>query len=117
MDHPTTSTLLTWMTFIPLLGSAVILALLGLRSSGVFKKQQVDQLSRYVALAGSGIPLLMGLYVWKIFDPVRPDVQLVHHFKWIPSYNIEYFLGIDGISVTLVILSVLVSFEIGRAHV
>ena len=110
MDHPTTSTLLTWMTFIPLLGSAVILALLGLRSSGVFNKQQVDQLSRYVALAGSGIPLVMGLYVWKIFDPVRPDVQLVHHFKWIPSYNIEYFLGIDGISVTLVILSVLVSF-------
>ena len=80
MDHPTTSTLLTWMTFIPLLGGAVILALLGLRSSGVLAKKQVDELSRYVGLVGSGIPLLMGLYRWKVFDPANPGVQLVHHF-------------------------------------
>ncbi len=110
MDHPTTSSLLSWMTFLPMLGSIVIVALLGLRSAKILTKLQVDELSRYIALALSGVVLLLSLYVWKIFDPAQTDVQLVHHFGWIPAYNIEYFLGIDGISVTLVILSALVSF-------
>jgi NADH-quinone oxidoreductase subunit M len=110
MDHPTTSMLLSWMTFLPMLGGVAILALLGLRAAGVLAKKQVDELSRYIALGCSGGALLLGLYLWKIFDPTSRGVQLVHHFQWIPSYNIEYFLGVDGISVTLIILTVLVSF-------
>jgi len=35
----------------------------------------------------------------------------VQHVKWIPAYNIEYFVGVDGISITLVILSALISFH------
>src|SRR5258708_1596625 len=110
MDHPTTSTLLSWMTFLPMAGGVVILGLLGLRSAGIFTKQQVDDFSRYIALAMSGAVLLLSLYLWKVFDPAQTSVQLVHHFRWIPVYNIEYFLCVDGISVTLVILTALVSF-------
>jgi NADH-quinone oxidoreductase subunit M len=110
MDHPTTSPLLTWMTFVPMLGAATILALLGLRSSGLLAKKQVDELSRYIALAGSAIPLLLGIKLWLAFDPANADVQFVHHFRWIPAYNIEYFVGVDGLSITLVLLTVLISF-------
>jgi len=110
MDHPTTSTLLSWMTFVPMAGAALILGLLGLRGSGILSKKQVDDASRFIALAGSAVPLLLGIYLYKAFDTASTDVQFVHHFRWIPSYNIEYFMGVDGLSVTLVLLTVLISF-------
>jgi NADH-quinone oxidoreductase subunit M len=109
MDHPTVSTLLSWITFLPLLGAAGILGLLGLRSAGVLTKEQGDQGSRVIALAASAVCFVLGLVAWRRFVPTSSDVQLVHHFQWIPAYNIEYFLGVDGLSITLVLLSVLVS--------
>jgi NADH-quinone oxidoreductase subunit M len=109
-DHPTTSALLSWITFIPLLGGAGILGLLGLRAAGLLNKEQVDQGSRILALVASGLCLALGLVAWRQFSPATSQVQLVHHFRWIPAYNIEYFLGVDGLSLTLVILSVLISF-------
>jgi NADH-quinone oxidoreductase subunit M len=109
-DHPTTSVLLSWITFLPLLGGAGILGLLGLRAAGLLDKEQVDQGSRILALVASGLCLALGLVAWRQFSPATSQVQLVHHFRWIPAYNIEYFLGVDGLSLMLVILSVLISF-------
>src|ERR1700730_1500862 len=109
-DHPTTSALLSWITFLPLLGGAAIRGLLGLRSPRLLNKEQVDQGSRILALVASGLCLALGLVAWRQFSPATSQVQLVHHFRWIPAYNIEYFLGVDGLSLTLVILSVLISF-------
>jgi NADH-quinone oxidoreductase subunit M len=110
MDHPTTSTLLSWITFTPLLGALGVGLVLLLRSAGILGRAQADQASRLLALLASGVALLLGLVLWRQFDPAQSEVQLVHHFRWIPAYNIEFFLGVDGISITLVILSVLVSF-------
>jgi NADH-quinone oxidoreductase subunit M len=109
-DHPTATALLSWITFLPVLGATAILGVLGLRSAGVLSKEQVDQASRLIALFASGICLVLGLVAWRQITPSNPDVQLVHHFKWIPAYNIEYFLGVDGLSITLVVLTVLISF-------
>src|SRR5207302_3653277 len=78
--------------------------------AGVLAKKQVDELSRVVGLVCSTIHLLLGIYLYKAFDPAAPGVQFVHHFSWIPAYNIEYFMGVDGISITLVLLTVLISF-------
>jgi len=110
MDHPTTSTLLTWMTFMPLSGAALILAVLGLRSAGAVTREMGDQISRVIALAASGIVLVQGFFLWRAFDPSNPALQFVQHGRWIPAYNIEYFVGVDGISITLVMLTALVSF-------
>src|SRR5947209_2354607 len=110
MDHPTTSTILTWMTFLPLIGAALIGVVLALRAAGVLAKAAADEASRWIALVASGLVLVLAAVLWKSFDPASPDVQLVHHGRWIPAFNIEYFIGVDGISVTLVILSALVSF-------
>ena len=43
MDHPTTSTLLTWMTFTPVAGALLILLVVGLRSAGALGKAAADQ--------------------------------------------------------------------------
>jgi NADH-quinone oxidoreductase subunit M len=110
MDHPTTSALLTWMTFTPVMGAAVILGIVGLRSMGALTKEQANQASRIVALVASAAVLGMGAALWKGFDPQNADVQFVQHGRWIPAYNVEYFVGVDGISITLVLLTALISF-------
>src|SRR4029450_4739670 len=43
------------------------------------------------------------------FDP-GAGVQFVDRVPWIPAYHIEYFLGVDGISITMVVLTALLSF-------
>ncbi len=108
--NQTTSTLLTWITFLPVAGAAGILAILGLRSAGALAKEAADQASRVIALVASGLTLALALGLWKQFDPGVAGLQFVHHTRWIPAYNIEYFVGVDGISITLVILSALISF-------
>ncbi|MFN2549843.1 MAG: NuoM family protein [Myxococcales bacterium] len=110
MDHPTTSTLLTWMTFLPLAGAALILPVLALRAGGALSKAAGDQICRLIALVASGAVLVLGWYLWRAFDPQNPALQFVQHGRWITAYNIEYFVGIDGISITLVMLTALISF-------
>jgi NADH-quinone oxidoreductase subunit M len=110
MTFPTTSSLLTWITFLPLIGAALILPVLGLRAAGVLTKEAADQASRVITLIASGLVLVLALGLWRVYDPANPRLQFVQHARWIPAYNIEYFVGVDGISITLVILSALISF-------
>lgn len=54
------------------------------------------------AAAGFSLPLY-----WR-FDASTSDFQLVEQAKWIPFWHIQYYLGIDGISLLLVLLTTLV---------
>ncbi len=112
----TTSHLLTWMTFTPLLGVAAIFGLLALRFFAGLGEGLVKQGSRAIALAASAVNLGLGIWLWAKFDGTA-GVQFVHHFVWIKQFNIEYFVGVDGISISLVILTVLVSFVAAIASV
>ena len=53
MDHPTTSSLLTWMTFTPVIGAVLVLVAVALRSLGTLSKQQTDEACRVIALVAS----------------------------------------------------------------
>ncbi|MGC3997316.1 MAG: NADH-quinone oxidoreductase subunit M [Anaeromyxobacter sp.] len=108
----TTGNVLSWATFAPLLGAALIVVLLALRSLAGLSRQRVDDLSRVLALAASGVSLLAAVVAWRLYDPSQgaPPVQLVQHLPWIPSFNVEYFVGVDGLSISMVLLSGLISF-------
>jgi NADH-quinone oxidoreductase subunit M len=110
MNLFTTSWLLSWITFLPLIGAALILPVLGLRAAGVLSRGAADQVSRVITLIASGFTLVLALFLWRVYDPGNPALQFVQQARWIPAYNIEYFVGVDGISITLVILSALISF-------
>jgi NADH-quinone oxidoreductase subunit M len=110
MNLFTTSWLLSWITFLPLIGAALILPVLGLRAAGVLSRGAADQVSRVLTLIASGFTLVLALFLWRVYDPGNPALQFVQQARWIPAYNIEYFVGVDGISITLVILSALISF-------
>jgi NADH-quinone oxidoreductase subunit M len=45
------------------------------------------------------------LLIWSRFDPTRADFQFVERHDWIPSFGVQYFVGVDGISLFLLVLT------------
>lgn len=106
------STLLSWMIFFPLLVAIGIL----------FVPKGKDHLVRWVALAGAAVPLLLAGYLFAHYDRSFSmatgnfGLQFVQHAVWIPAFNVEYYVGVDGLSVTMVLLTALVSvISVGAA--
>ncbi|HUU01384.1 MAG TPA: NADH-quinone oxidoreductase subunit M [Myxococcota bacterium] len=104
------STLLSWITFVPLIGMGIIGLFLLLNPLLKIGKNAMDQLSRVVTVACSAISLVLVVVLWLNFDQDNTGVQFVHHLVWIRAFNIEYFMGVDGLSIILVMLTALVSF-------
>jgi len=88
---------LTLLTFFPLVGIVVLFFL---------PKEQKDTL-RWTALITSLITFLLSLWVLALFDSSDPDLQLVAKYDWITvaGWNIQYYLGVDGLSILLVLLT------------
>jgi len=94
------SSLLTLMTFFPLLGAAIIAFLPGSQK----------QMHRYVALGFTFVPMALAVFLMLGFDRTTTEIQFWTQVPWISAFNIEYFIGVDGISVTMVLLTAFLSF-------
>jgi NADH-quinone oxidoreductase subunit M len=102
---------LTLITFLPLVAAAIIL----------FLPPAQKQLIRIISLIAALGQVGLSLWIWKgynyslagINDP--KSFQFVEKVKWIDlqfgsfSFNVDYFMGVDGLSITMVILTVVVS--------
>ncbi|MEQ1601354.1 MAG: NADH-quinone oxidoreductase subunit M [Methylophilaceae bacterium] len=62
-------------------------------------------LARWLALAGSLAAFLITLPLYSRFDFTDGGFQFQEGFRWIPSFNINYHLGVDGIAVPLILLT------------
>ncbi len=60
---------------------------------------------RWIALAGAILGFLVTLPLYTGFDPQNPGFQFVEITPWIDRFNINYHLGVDGISVLFVLLN------------
>ena len=94
------------VVFLPLATAMVLLALSAfasflLRSTGLPKI--VWQVVAMAAAVSTFLLAVVGL--WGRFDPESTGYQLVERVPWLPEYGIHYFVGIDGISLVLVILT------------
>ena len=58
-----------------------------------------------VALSFSAIAFLWSVLIFMRFDGGQPEMQFVERAAWIPAYGIAYIVGIDGISLFLVLLT------------
>src|SRR5579862_1797521 len=85
--------LLTALIFIPLLGALFILM------------QSEERAIWNSAFIFSLLPLAVSFYILRAFDPKVADYQFVEQYDWIPAFGITYHLGIDGISLFLVVLT------------
>ena len=89
------SLLLTYLILIPLIGSFLILFI---------NKEQANVI-RYTALGISTLAFLLSLVIYFQFDSSNSDFQFVNKFEWIKGLNIHYHVGIDGMSMLLVLLT------------
>jgi NADH-quinone oxidoreductase subunit M len=101
---------LSWATFFPLIGLAVILVFTAARYFLRLSRHTLDHLARVTGLLASGLSFGCSVLAWVWFDPSKSGVQLVQHFTWIKTFNIEYLMGVDGLSISMVLLTGLISF-------
>jgi len=71
----------------------------------IFFKKEKETLIKSYAFIISLIPLAIAIYLFFAYDPANPGYQFVEKFKWIDITNTYYFLGIDGISMLLILMS------------
>ncbi|MDZ4677329.1 MAG: NADH-quinone oxidoreductase subunit M [Oligoflexia bacterium] len=89
--------LLTVITFFPLVIGALLFFIPN------------DKMARVVALVATLIEFVLSLLIFNHFDASSAQMQLVEKQSWIPAFGINYFLGIDGISLWLVILTTILT--------
>ncbi|MDI9408424.1 MAG: NADH-quinone oxidoreductase subunit M [Candidatus Pacebacteria bacterium] len=87
--------LISILTFLPLVGVLLLLLL----------KPGSDHTAKWIALVVSTIVFLLSLLLWSGFDSSSSAMQFVENYAWIPSLNIRYHMGIDGLSLFFVLLS------------
>jgi NADH-quinone oxidoreductase subunit M len=62
---------------------------------------------RVLTIIASSIMFAYSLKLWIGFDADNPDFQFVETFPWIPEFGISFHVGVDGISILLVLLTTL----------
>lgn len=92
---------LPWLSLLmslPFLGGIVLLLL----------PRGQHEMARRTGLFFALGALLAGFAMLFQFDPARTGLQLVERHEWIPSLSVQYFLGIDGLGLSMVFLTLLV---------
>ncbi|MFQ5923708.1 MAG: NADH-quinone oxidoreductase subunit M [Anaerolineales bacterium] len=89
--------ILTLVTFFPIVGVIILL----------FLRKEREAAMRWTALLTALITFVLSLVMLAGFDASDPDLQMVARVPWfsIGELHIEYFLGVDGLSILLVLLT------------
>ena len=91
---------LTWIIFLPAVGAILIAFIPGLTSRKI----------KSLAAIFTFFPLALSIYAFAIFDRSAGAIQFEEKLSWIPAINAYYHLGVDGLSLPLVILMSLLGF-------
>jgi len=92
--------LLSVITFTPLVGALVLLL-------PMFRGKGRENAIRWVANGFGILGFLVSLPLWFSFERGAEGFQFVEKVPWIPSIGVQYFLGVDGISALLILLTTL----------
>jgi NADH-quinone oxidoreductase subunit M len=92
--------ILTFLTFFPAAGMLAVLLLPGPRARAI----------KIAANVFTGLEFLAALLLLSRFDAASGDMQLVERLPWIKAIGAQYLLGVDGISLLLVLLTSLLTF-------
>jgi NADH-quinone oxidoreductase subunit M len=95
--------ILSVLTYTPLLGALLLM---------LFVPPQDTRMIKAIAVIFTALAFVFSLVVLSNFDGSQPQMQLVEHASWIPSIGVAYFLGVDGISILLILLTTLLSIII-----
>ena len=87
--------LLSVLIWLPILGGALVLALGNARAGA----------ARWLGFAVAVLTFVFSLGLLSGFDYANPGLQFIESHAWIPSFDIHYNLGADGIAVALLLLN------------
>ena len=90
---------LTTILFFPILGAVMLAGIPGRNRAAI----------RQATLAIAVIHFLIALPLWWLYAPGGAEYQFVERVPWIDSLGVEYHLGVDGVSVLLTLLTVLLT--------
>jgi NADH-quinone oxidoreductase subunit M len=91
--------ILTFLIFLPTAGAILVLLL----------PSSKPGLARGVAFLVSAITFVASIPLYTAFDSARRGMQFEEHVSWLPGVGISYHLGVDGISMLLILLTTLLS--------
>ena len=91
--------LITMVVFLPILGAVLLLFI------GGEKKVVLKGFTFVVTL----VTFFVSIFLYTGFDPAEPGMQFVEKAPWIPAYGISYHVGVDGISLFLILLTTFLS--------
>src|SRR5262249_32022603 len=89
--------IVTSLIVLPILGALVLLF--------VRDTPENEPLVQKIALIVSLLVFAETLLLWTRFDPASADFQFVERHAWIPAFGITYAVGVDGISLLLLVLT------------
>ncbi|RMD48129.1 MAG: NADH-quinone oxidoreductase subunit M, partial [Candidatus Thermofonsia bacterium] len=91
--------MLSLVTFFPLIGVLIMLLM----------RNREDKVYKQIAVATSIVVFVLTLVVLGMYDTSVAGLQLEEKLDWIPAWGISYYLGIDGISILMVLLTSFIS--------
>ena len=92
--------ILSWLIWLPIIGMVAI----------AFIPRDKEDVIKITAAVATGLQLLLTLVLWQNFDAGNGGMQFMERAEWIPSFNITYILGVDGLSLPMAILTALLCF-------
>ncbi len=92
--------ILSLMIFVPIVGAIAM----------QFLPKGKEGMAKWIAAAFTAIPLLLSIQLISSFNFNTAEMQFVEKASWISSLNVEYHLGVDGLSILMVLLTSLLSF-------
>ena len=91
---------LSLILFTPLVGAILLLFMSRRNENGI----------RWIANVFTAIGFLVSVPLWFWYNAQNPEYQFVERVPWIPSIGADYFLGVDGFSALLILLTTLMGF-------
>jgi len=92
--------ILSLLIWLPILGAIVV----------VFIPRDKEDIIRYTSAAFTGLQFIVAIQLWRKFEPENGGMQFMERLDWIPSLNISYILGVDGLSLPMVMLTAMLFF-------
>ncbi len=90
--------ILTSLVALPVAGAILLLFVNG-------DEEKSAPLARKIALVVSLLVFAETLLLWSQFNVASGEFQFVERHAWIPAFGIDYFVGVDGISLLLLVLT------------
>ena len=92
--------ILNWIIWFPIIGMVAI----------AFIPRDKEDVIKITAAVATGLQFLLTLVLWQNYEAGDGGMQFMVRAEWIPSFNITYILGVDGLSLPMAILTALLCF-------